>query len=200
MHIKTNAGISITPSLVIEYLYCPRFIYFMEVLKIDQNEDKRYKVTKGREIHHYKSLTNVEYRRKKLGVEKKLIEEELFSSKYRIHGKVDEVLFLSDGTASPLDYKYAKYKGRIFKTYKIQSIMYGLLIKENYNVKVNKGFIVYTRSNNHIEEILYKEKDVNSTIKIIDEICDIIKFNFFPKSTSIKRRCLDCCYRNICAG
>ena len=40
--------LSITPSIVIEYLYCPRFIYFMKILNISQNEDRRFKVTKGR--------------------------------------------------------------------------------------------------------------------------------------------------------
>ena len=63
-----NIKTSITPSLVIEYLYCPRFIYFMKVLEISQNEGSRYKVQKGRDIHTYKSLTNIEYKRKKIGV------------------------------------------------------------------------------------------------------------------------------------
>ena len=42
--------IFITPSDVIEYLYCPRFIYYMKCLDIPKHEDKRYKVVKGREV------------------------------------------------------------------------------------------------------------------------------------------------------
>jgi hypothetical protein len=41
----------ITPSEIIEFLYCKRFIYFMKCLGIRQYEEKRYKVQKGREIH-----------------------------------------------------------------------------------------------------------------------------------------------------
>ena len=191
-------NISITPSLVIEYLFCPRFIYFMEVLKIPQHEDRRYKVQKGREVHTFKSILNSEYKRKKLGVVDKQAEQELASEKYHIHGIIDEILFLNDGTGAPLDYKFAEYKGKLFKTYKTQSILYGLLIKDNYNIDVQKGYIVYTRSKNHIEEIIFKDSDVKQTRMIIDDILKIMKLNFFPKATRSKRRCNDCCYNNIC--
>ena len=144
---------SITPSIVLEYLYCPRFIYFMEVLGIPQNEETRYKVMEGRNIHRIKALTNVDYKRKKLNVIKKEVNQEMYSVKYQIHGKVDEILFMEDGSASPLDYKYALYKDKIYRTYKIQSAMYALMIMDNYNVKVTKGYLVYTRSKNHLVEI-----------------------------------------------
>lgn len=195
---KVENRISITPSLVIEYLFCPRFIYFMEVLKIPQHEDKRFKVQKGRVVHKSKSAQNMEYKRKKLGVIDKKIEQELASSAYNIHGIVDEILFLNDNTAAPLDYKFAKYKGKIFKTYKTQSILYGLLIKDNYNIDVRKGYIVYTRSNHHLEEIIFTEKDIKRTIMIIDNILKIMELNYFPKSTKSKKRCIDCCYNTIC--
>ncbi len=78
---------SITPSIVIEYLYCPRFIYFMKVLNIAQNEESRYKVTKGREVHRYKELTNIDYLRKQIKVTEKLREQDLYSDRYNIHEK-----------------------------------------------------------------------------------------------------------------
>lgn len=190
--------ISITPSLAIEYMYCPRFIYFMKVLNIPQNEDTRFKVMKGREIHQYKSLTNVDYKRKKLGVVNKVIEEELYSDKYSIHGKIDEILLLDDGTAAPLDYKFAQFKDKIYKTYKTQATMYAMLIADNYDIEVNRAYIVYTRSKNHIEEITISAKEYRHCEEIIEEILNIIKKNFFPKRTSVKSRCIDCCYRNIC--
>jgi CRISPR-associated exonuclease Cas4 len=189
---------SITASLMLEYLYCPRFIYFMEVLKIRQNEDKRYKVEQGRLAHKKKTLSNTDYKRKKLNVVDKKVEEELFSLKYRIHGKIDEILFIDDGSVSPLDYKFAEYKGKIFKTYKMQSLFYGLLIKENFNLPVNKGYVVYTRSKNLLVEINFNEKDFDRLLKIIDNIYQIVETNFFPKKTAVLSRCYDCCYRNIC--
>jgi len=190
--------VSITPSLAIEYMYCPRFIYFMKVLNIPQNEENRYKVIKGREVHEYKSLTNKDYLRKKIGVINKNINEELYSLKYRINGKLDEVLFLDDGTAAPLDYKFAVFNDKVYKTYRMQATMYALLIKENYDIEVNKAFLVYTRSKNYIQEIEIREKDYDYAKKIVNDILKIIQMNYFPKKTSAKSKCDDCCYRNVC--
>lgn len=195
MNNKTGA---ITPSLMMEFLYCPRFIYFMQVLKISQHEQNRHKVLKGREIHKYKALTNQDYKRKKINVIDKLIEKELFNEKYNMNGKVDEILFMENGKASPLDYKFAEYKGKIYKTLKMQTIFYSFLIKENYDKDVEKGYIVYTRSKNQLIEIDIKNKDYDNLLKIIGRIRDVIEFNFYPKRTSCKSRCNDCCYRNIC--
>ena len=46
----------ITPSEVIEHIYCPRFTWFMNVQHIPQQEDQRYKVLKGREVHRRPGL------------------------------------------------------------------------------------------------------------------------------------------------
>src|SRR6056297_369183 len=99
-----SENISLTPSIVMEYLYCPRFIYYMLYLKISQKEENRYKVQIGRNIHKKKTRINKDYLRKKIGVKEKLLDKKIFSEKHKIHGIVDEILFLDDGTAAPLDY------------------------------------------------------------------------------------------------
>ena len=43
----TETTIMITPSEVIEHIYCPRFTYYMNVLNIPQFEDRRFKVLKA---------------------------------------------------------------------------------------------------------------------------------------------------------
>ena len=40
--------IFVTVSDALEYLFCPRFIYFMHCLGIAQREERRFKVQKGR--------------------------------------------------------------------------------------------------------------------------------------------------------
>ncbi|HED08386.1 MAG TPA: CRISPR-associated protein Cas4, partial [Ignavibacteria bacterium] len=105
---------SVTPSHIIEYLYCPRFTYFEYVLSIPQYEERHYKIQKGRQIHELKLVRNREYLRKKTGAVEKYTDQYLTNGYLR--GKVDEVLLLSDGTMAPLDYKFAVYKERIFET------------------------------------------------------------------------------------
>ncbi len=188
----------ITPSEVIEYLYCPRFIYFMNCLLIPQNEDQRAKVQIGRNIHNIKEKINKEYLRKKLGVVKKEIDCYLSDSDLGIRGVIDEILTLEDNTMSPLDYKFAEFKDKVYDTLKYQAVIYALLIEKNYNVKVNQAFICYIRSKNHIEKIEISDAYRKKTLEIISEICYIIECSYFPKSTKIKNRCIDCCYHKIC--
>lgn len=195
---QNDIEVSITVSEVIEHMFCPRFTYFMNCLSIPQKEGERYKVKKGRKIHEDKSKINKEYLRKKLGVKDKEISVYLSSTKYKIRGIVDEVLFLNDGTASPLDYKFAEFKEKVFKTYKYQIILYGLMIKDIYNIDVKKGFICYTRSNNLIKEIKFRNFDFENVVSVIDEILEIIIKGTYPKKTKYLKRCFDCCYRNIC--
>ncbi len=190
--------VSITPSEVIEYLYCPRFIYFMSYLKISQYEKNRFKVMMGREIHKRKAIINKNYLRKRIGVKEKLLEQKLYSRRYRIHGIIDEVLFLDDGTAASLDYKFAQYKDRLFLTHKYQAVMYSMLIEDNYNIHVNKAYVVYVRSKNLLKEITIDKKDYNIVENMIEDIINIIEKGYFPQKTKYKSRCTDCTYRNIC--
>lgn len=193
-----SKNISLTPSIVMEYLYCPRFIYYMLYLKISQNEGKRYKVQRGKSSHQKKSKINKSYLRKKIGVKKKIINQKLYSDQYNIHGIVDEILFLNDGTAASLDYKFSKYQKRTFLTHKYQAAMYSLMIEENYNKKVKKAFIVYIRSKNKLIEIELKDDFYDELQIVLNKIIKIIQKGYFPKRTDYKSRCRDCTYRNIC--
>lgn len=194
-----NDEIFITISDVLEYLFCPRFIYHMYCLDIPQHQEKRYKVLKGRKIHEIKRMTNKEYLRKKLNCVRKESSVYLTSRNYHIKGIADEVLFLEDGTAAPFEYKFAEYKDRIFKTYKTQLILHALMIKENYDIEVNRGYLCYTRSNNLVKEIWFRNGDFENAIDTINNIIEIIQKGFYPKKTEYLNRCIDCCYRNICA-
>ena len=187
---------SITPSEIIQYLYCPRFIYFEKVLGIPQFEEKSYKAMKGRHLHDSKQRMNRDYLRKKLGVTKKF--QEQYLTNHSLRGKVDEVLFLDDGSAAPLDYKFAKYKEKVFNTYKTQLASYAWLIEDNFNRPVTRGYLVYTRSKSKLIEVKLEESFKNDVKQKIMEIIQIIDQNYFPKATRYKQRCIECTYRNIC--
>jgi CRISPR-associated exonuclease Cas4 len=186
----------IPASLLIEYWYCPRFIYFINVLGIKQYEEKRLKVLKGREVHKQKAL-QPEYLRKKLGVIRQEKDIYLSDPGYGICGIIDEILFFGDGTISLLDYKFAYNKHR-FKTQFLQSVFYSLLIEKHYNTKVNSCYVVYTRDKNKLVQYSIGVKERQSVLESIQEVRQIISQGFFPKGTTYKRRCGDCTYRNIC--
>ncbi|SCY79415.1 CRISPR-associated protein Cas4 [Alkaliphilus peptidifermentans] len=187
----------ITPSEIIEFLYCKRFIYFMKCLGIQQYEEKRYKVQKGRNIHEKREKENRDYLRKRLNVIDKDIDVSLVSNKYKIRGKVDEVLTLVDGTMAPLDYKFAVYDDIIYSTYYTQIVMYGLMIEEVYDKLVSKGYVVYCRDGYTVKEVDITDNEKENMKKTISDYTKVIE-GYFPKATRYKARCIDCCYKNIC--
>lgn len=188
--------IQLTPSIIIEYLYCPRFTFYEHLIKIPQNETKNFKVLKGREIHDEKLQQNKDYLRKKIGVNEKWLD--VYLSSENLRGRVDEVLLLADGSYAPLDYKFALWKEKVFITYKIQLICYALLIEKKFNGMVTKGYIVYTRSKNHLELVPITVEDKNKFIKTVTNISHILENNYYPKPTKFKSRCVSCTYKNIC--
>jgi len=194
---EMNTGFSITASDILEFLYCPRFTYFESYLDIPEHQEKRYKVQKGRRIHENKKAVNPDYLRKKIGcIERK--KSVYLSSPRGMRGIVDEVLFLDDETAAPLDYKYAEYKDRTFKNHRYQLALYGRLIADNYYVPVTRGFIVYTRSRNKLVEVPLTEQIYGKLDDIMSDLLSVVQRGVYPKPTASKARCTDCCYRNIC--
>lgn len=195
----TEATPMLTPSDVVEYLFCPRFTYYLNYLKIPQHEEKRYLVLKGREVHNSRAKRNVDYLRKRLGCVKKEINVYLAAPSLRVRGVVDEVLTLSDGTMAPLDYKYTEYHEYLFRTHRYQSVLYGMLIAEIYRKPVNRGFVCYVREGAALKEVVYTPEDFHYILKVIDEIFRIIQKGYYPeKGSSYPARCVDCCYKNIC--
>ncbi|CAH1002441.1 hypothetical protein LEM8419_03320 [Neolewinella maritima] len=187
---------SITPSHIIQHLYCPRFTYFEWVLRLPQNEEKYSKVLRGRQLHDERLERNKGYLRKRLGVVSRLDDQYLTNDFLR--GRIDEVLELEDGTFAPLDYKFAEYKDRVFSTYLTQLYCYALLIKSIFGKSVTRGFIVYTRSNNKVVELPTPELALDGVRQTAAEIREVVENNTFPRATKYKKRCLTCTYRKVC--
>lgn len=188
----------ITPTEVMEYLFCKRFIYFMNVLNIDQKEELREKVLIGRHIHEKKSKENVNYLRKKQNVKHKMTNVYLASKTFGIRGVIDEVLFKEDGTASPFDYKFAEYKQRLFRTLRIQSVIYAMLIMENFYIEVAEGYVCFIRSKNKVISIDYKFSDFEKVVDILNDMFKIIEVSYYPRVNRSSNKCIDCTYRNVC--
>lgn len=188
--------LSITPSHIIQYLYCPRFTYFEYVLRVPQFEEKNFKVLQGRTVHELKALQNKDYLRQRIGVREKQLNVYLTNGLLR--GEVDEVLFLNDGSAAPLDYKFAKWEDRLYDTYRTQLICYAWLIEENFGLRVTRGYLVYVRSKNHLEEVPIAVGDLDGVQAAAQNIREIMEKNFYPNGTKVRKRCEHCTYRNIC--
>jgi len=188
--------LSLTPSHIIEYLFCPRFTFFEYVLAIPQHEEKHFKVLKGREVHDQKLEQNKNYLRKRIGATDKFLDQYLTNE--LIRGRIDEVLVLGDGKMAPLDYKFALYEDKIYETYRTQLYCYAWLIEATFEQKVEKGYLVYTRSQHKLVEVPITESHKQDVKDAAEKIREIIEENIYPKATKFKARCVNCTYRNIC--
>ena len=187
---------SLTPSHIIQYLYCPRFTYFEYVLGIPQYEEKHYKVMRGRDMHDVKLIQNKDYLRKRVGAVNKHLDQYLTNTFLR--GRVDEVLELADGTLAPLDYKFAIYEDLVYLTYKTQLHCYAVLIEDNFDKAVKKGFLVYVRSRNKLISLEINKNDKRLIRESTQGIQNIIQENQYPPATKFKARCVGCTYSNVC--
>jgi len=169
-------------------------------MHVPEHQEQRFKVQKGRDIHEERKRVNAAYLRKKLGVVKRENDLELNAVHLNLRGKVDEVLWLDDGTMAPLDYKYAENKHRIFKNHKVQAALYGILITANYEKPVEKAFLCYTRSKYEIVTLPLDEKLKDEARQALQDCLDVIQTGYFPPPTEWTARCPDCCYRNLCIG
>ncbi len=194
----TERSLALTPSEVIEHVYCPRFTWFMHVQNIAQHEDKRYKVLKGRRVHRQRETENRSYLRRKIGAVGKEQEVYLASAALRMRGIVDEVLTLGDGTMAPLDYKFSEAPRQVYRTHRIQVLMYAMLIREAYAAQVPRAFVAYIRGRHELIEVEVTERATREVTALIDEIFAIIATGRLPRRTPQRVRCRDCCYGNIC--
>ncbi len=196
--MDTETTPMVTPSEVIEHIYCSRFTYFMQVLNIPQFEDRRFKVLKGREVHKRREEENRSYLRKNIGVVNRDRDVYLASPNLGVRGVVDEVLTLDDGTLAPLDYKYTPYREQAFQTHQMQVVLYGLLVREVYQKPVNRGYVAYIRNGSKLVTVPIDEAQEARTKAVVQEILRIIQTGYLPKRTSQRGKCADCCYKNIC--
>lgn len=189
---------SISVSKIIDYIYCPRNIFYTDILGIPKNKNSNFKVKEGKNIHEQRLSRNKSYLRKDIEVIKKEMDITLSSKKYLFHGKLDELLFLKNKTAVPLDYKYSKYAEITYDTYKYQLAMYSMMIEENYKIKSRKGYIVFTRTNNKLLEIEYGAKEFDEIKKYIQDILEIKYKGYYPINIEFGEKCIDCCYQKLC--
>ncbi len=188
----------LTVTHIHEHLFCPRFTYFEYVLTVPEHQERRWKVRRGREVHLWRQQVNPAYLRKKLGVVERRHEVPMYSTALGVRGVADEVLTLADGSMAPLDYKFARAPRKMFRNLRVQSVLYGLLIEETFEVPVHRGFLCFTRSHSRIVELEFKERWRAEARGLIREVLDVIRQGYYPPATRSPARCADCCYRNLC--
>lgn len=184
------------------YVYCPRIVYFERVLHTKPQLGSQQE--EGGEVHE--EYVRKELRRKdaiyyspEFKGAMKLLFTPLASRHLSLQGIVDCIIKTEKGEYIPIDYKNTPSdKRRIWMDHRYQLTAYGLLIEENYNTTVKRGYINYIPENLIIPlEITINMK--NYVKNIIEKIKNIIREEKLPQIRVAKHKCTGGCgYKNIC--
>jgi CRISPR-associated exonuclease Cas4 len=186
------------------YVYCPRIVYFERVLHAkpvfgSQQEE-------GRERHE--EYVRKELRRKDaiyyspdfLGAEKFLFVS-LSSSGLGLTGQLDCVIRTAKNEYVPVDYKgMVSNRGKLWMDHKYQLVAYGLLVEENYDTVVKRGFV------NYVPERLVLGVEITPAMKayvrrVVGHIRRIIGEEVLPPIRVGKHKCTGGCgHKTICEG
>ena len=192
---------------VIDYIYCPRIIYYEKTLKISGNKLKAFKEEEKKRLEG-KGIINRRWIWDRLKLRKQSINnleqwnnkefsKELYSQKYHFHGKLDEILYLEEGTIVPLYYHNSKYTAREDNQYKNLMTLFFMLIEENYNINSQKGYILFLNGHS-LKKIECTTKDFESMKQYINETLNLIETEKYPLEAEGGTKCRDCYYKKIC--
>lgn len=184
-----------TATDLMKYLYCPRILYFMYVIKKPQSVTKKEEVGIKKE-NDFKSRGKRTKIVKNYPALPKIFKVHLASEKLGIKTICDSIMINKEkGEAYPIQAKYAYKPRAIYKTMRMQICMEALLIEEILKYKAPYGFVKFLKSGNLVKINTNSKEDV---ISVFDEIKKMTSSESFPKKTKYSKRCVDCCFKNIC--
>ena len=184
------------------YVYCPRLVYFDRVLHAtpvfgSQQEDSK-------ELHE--DYVRKELRRKDavyyspefVGA-KKLLFASLSSGALGLQGVVDCIIKTAEGEYMPVEYKNMNSdNGKVCMDHKYQLVAYALLMEENYDTVVKRGFVDY------IPESLIVQFGITAEMKthvkrVLGHIKRIIRDEELPPVRVAKYKCVGGCgHKQVC--
>jgi len=191
--------IELIPAKWIEiYYYCPRIIYFIGVLGIQEREKAFMKEGKNaEEIEEEKEKRRITLlAKRKEKVLRKWTNQFFYSKKIGIKGEVDLIVETENGI------KVIEIKNTSWKKLKAgdlyQTAAYALLVEEIFN-SIVKSLIVYYLKSDKVFEINFSDELRDHVKWIIKRINKIIENEEMPKIKR-KRECKGCGYYSFCKG
>jgi|YelNatPaOPRAMG01_1025707.scaffolds.fasta_scaffold09651_7 CRISPR-associated exonuclease Cas4 len=200
--VSDIAEFMISATDIKHYIYCPRLIYFDHVLHAQPVLGSQQE--ESRELHE--EYVRKELRRKDavyyspefIGAEKYLFVQ-LVSQKFQLQGIIDCIVKTVKGEYVPIEYKNMNSdRGKVYMDHKYQLVAYALLIEENFDTVVKRGFV------NYIPERLVLRFSITPTMKsyvkrVIGHIKRIIKEEKLPPIRVAKSKCQGGCgHKQIC--
>ena len=186
-------------SLIKQYHFCPRIIYFTEVLGVRERTTED--MVSGREEHD--KLAELDLRRKTLlgrrkeKVIRRWVKLEVASERLGLAGVIDLVA-LTEGGLVIVEYKRSRPPKRPPMGHICQAAAYAMLAEEHFNKPVRKFYIHYDgKSSSKTFEFTLTEELREHVMWTVKKIRSIIEGEWLPRPER-KEKCVSCGYYKIC--
>ena len=184
---------SIPVNLIRQWCYCPRVVYYQEMLNI-AIERPRW-VEQGEHFHQREQKLWQRRNLIRFGLDKgkRYYQLHLQDKNMNIHGIVDMAIE-TDRYLYPVEFKMSdqcKSRGAI-----LQLVAYGMLLEKHFAKPVTHGFLVGNGKVLYTIEITDEKREaVSQTVK---SIAHMIELGMKPDSTASTAQCCNCEYVNYC--
>ncbi len=180
--------------LIRQYLFCPRVVYFLEVLNIPKmapiwvNEGQKHHA-KQAELFKRRTLA-------RFGLENAEFENQVLlkDEKFDFYGISDGVI-ISDTHVYPVEVKLHGFAPTFSQ--KMQLIAYGVLAKNVFEKECDLGFILF-ENNAKTVPVKITNEDEARLLKLIGEIVLCIQKGKLPHSNANEAKCTQCEFENYC--
>lgn len=185
---------TLTVTDVVEYAFCPKFTYFINILGLSQFERKRGTVYAGRKLHTSHEKNNLRYLPQGLKGEK-ITAYNYFSTKHDLSGKIDEAVVYDDEVIL-IERKYTD-NHKLYPALRVQLGLLSMLIEENLHKPVRKAIVIFSKTKRKITHIPIDDSIRYESLKMLNDVKNTIKNEIMPES-NFDNRCLNCTFRRIC--
>jgi len=186
-------------SLIKQYHFCPRVVYFTEVLGFRERKTKS--MEEGHEEHD--RLARLDLRRKTLFGRKKIrilqrwVRLDVASERLGLTGTIDLAVLTEEGLAI-VEYKHASPPKRPPRGHIYQAAAYAMLAEEHFRRPVKKFYIYYDDGETaKAFEFTLTKNLRDHVLWTIRKVKAIIEGEDIPRPEAMKK-CKNCGYYKIC--
>ncbi len=191
---KNMTSYKLPINLIRQYLFCPRVVYFLEVLNIPKASPVWVKEgsahhRKQTELFKRRTLARFHLENAKLSTNVML-----FHENFNFYGICD-ILIISEESVYPVEIKL--HGEKITKAQKAQIVAYGVLAEAIYRKKLEMGFVLFEKNSKTIP-VKISDGDKAEINNFVKKIIEMIELGNLPHSSADGSKCTQCEFLNYC--
>jgi CRISPR-associated exonuclease Cas4 len=181
-----------------QYGYCPRIVFYTYCLPLIR--PTTYKMAVATEAHEDEK--GRERRRSLAGYGlahgRRHFDVWLQSAELGLRGRVDLVIEVTQGEQRellPVDYKQSRYEPGAHV--RRQLTAYGMMLEENWQAPVRRGFI-YNMVSGRAQEVAFTAELRQEVRHLVAEMREMVLLERMPGPVRQRQRCINCEFRRFC--